>query len=244
MILDANAHVGPGRTDDLAFEPTLDVLSRHLAAADIDGAVVSPRRPPGGDLSAANEWLATEVEDEQYYPVARIDPLDDDAVEQARRALDAGMRGLRLHPWEDGYRITDPSVATVIEAAADRTVPVWIHAGYPVVTHALSVRPVVDAFPDVRFVLTHAAQLDPSGGGVADALLLARTTRNTYFELSGVYRRDLIENLLATVGPERVLFGSNAPYFHPAVEKTRITAADIPAEAKARMLGPSVQALL
>lgn len=244
--VDANANVGPSLYSDYEFDPTLEALDERLAEATVDGAVVAPLKPPSFDFDRANERLAERLADrDQYYGIGRVDPRVEDAAEHARRALEEyDLHGLKLHPWEETFPITDPMVEPVLDVAAEFEAPVWVHAGYPNVSRALSVRRVVEAYPTVPFVLIHAAQLDISGGSVGDVTLLARETENTHFELSGTYRHDVIRNLVEDVGPERVLFGSNAPLFDPRLEKARVTKADLPEDAKEIVLGEAVLHLL
>lgn len=246
MIIDANANVGPSVYDDFEFSPTFERLAENLAAAAIDGAVVAPLKPPSFDFDRANARLAARLQKRATcYGIGRVDPRVDDSVEHAERALsEYNLHGFKLHPWEETFSITSPNVAPLLEVAASHTAPVWIHAGYPGVSHALSVREIAQQFPDVPMILTHGAQLDISGLSLTDAFELAETTTNTYFELSGVYRRDFIEDLVETIGPERVLFGTNAPYFHPTVEKSRVTNAELSDTTKQRILGENILNLL
>lgn len=246
MTFDANANVGPSVYEDYEFEPTFENLDEAFDAAGISGGVVAPLKPPELDFEDANARLATRLEDRSdYVGIARIDPRVPEAVEQAERAIDDhGLAGLKLHPWEESFSITAEMVEPVLGVAADRDIPVWVHAGYPGVSHALSVREVARQHPSLSLILTHGAQLDISGLSLSDALLLAEDTDNTYFEISGVYRRDLIEDLVEKIGPDRVVFGTNAPYFHPTVEKSRVTTVDISEEAKSKILGESIRELL
>lgn len=246
MILDANANIGETVLKDFEFEPTIEALDSAMEDAGIDEAVVAPLKPAAADFDAVNAGLAARIGGiDRFHGIARIDPLADRSIDNVERALDEyGLNGIKLHPWEEQYSIKHPSVAPVISVARDRDVPVWIHAGYPNVSHALSVRDVAQRFPGTRFVVTHSGQLDISGRSSSDALLLATETNNTYFELSGVYRRDLIEDLVETIGTDRVLFGTNAPYFHPTVEKSRITGSNLSSEDQKALLGQSAARLL
>jgi len=246
MILDANANVGPTVYSDFEFEPTIERLRSAMADNGIDEAVVAPLKPPSLDFEQANARLAARLrEEESLYGIARVDPRLDGAAAAAERALaEYNLHGLKLHPWEESFSITDPCVPPVLDVARSHDVPVWIHAGYPVASHALSIREVATEHADIPLILTHGAQLDISGLSLTDALLLAGETENTYFELSGVYRRDLVEDLVSEVGAGRVVFGTNAPYFHPGVEKSRITTADVPDEDGTRVLGETAAELL
>lgn len=248
VIVDANANVGPTVYKDFEFDPTLSALTEALDNAAVDRAVVAPLKPPSLTFEEANTRLAERLNggaNERFYSIARIDPRLKDAVKHAEKALaDDGHHGIKLHPWEETFSITDQMVEPVLEVAANHDVPVWVHAGYPQVSHSLSIRAVAQGHPDVQFVLTHGAQLDISGLSLTDAMLLAKETNNTYFELSGVYRRDLIVDLVDEIDPKRVLFGTNTPYFHPEVEKSRVTTADVTERAKNLILGKNLLRLI
>lgn len=246
MIIDANANVGPSIYDDFEFEPTIGRLEQCLTAAGIDRAVVAPLKPPSFDFDRANAALAARVTEHDWItPIGRIDPRVSESEQHASRAVvEYGMSGIKLHPWEESFAITDEMVTPILEVAAQESVPVWIHAGNPAVSHALSIREVANSFPELPLVFTHAAQLDISGLSIPDTMLLAEETENTYFELSGVYRRDLIEDLVDTVGSDRVIFGTNAPSFHPQVEKSRVTTAALTDTQKDTVLGEAIETLL
>lgn len=246
-VIDANANVGPALYGDFEIEPTLAALRGRMDACGIDEAVVAPLKPPSFDFDDANRRLAERLDGhDDLHGIARVDPRVEDARQHAERAIDDyGLGGIKLHPWEETFRVTDAAVEPVAGVAADRGVPLWIHAGYPHVSHALTVREFARAFPDLPLVLTHGGQLDISGRSTADAKLLAETTANTHFELSGVYRQDFIEELVEICGPDRVVFGTNAPYFRPRVEISRVEQHPWLDDAtKAALLGESIRALL
>ncbi|MBI3962409.1 MAG: amidohydrolase family protein, partial [Deinococcus sp.] len=102
---------------------------------------------------------------------------------------------------------------------------------------------LAQAYPQVKMVVTHCAQLDISGLSIGDAMILAQETEQVYFETSGVYRRDLIEGLVNDVGAHRLVFGSNFPDMNIEMELERIYAADLPDEAKAQLLGENARGI-
>ena len=55
-------------------------------------------------------------------------------------------------------------------------------------------------------------------------------------EIRGIYREDFIEDTVSELGPERVLFGSNAPYMDQGFEAARIRFAHLQDDAK-RLMG-------
>ena len=54
---------------------------------------------------------------------------DDGAVAEAERALDAGARGIKLHPRAEGFTLDHPAVRDLVAIADERRLPVLIHAG-------------------------------------------------------------------------------------------------------------------
>ena len=248
MIIDTNANVGPTIYDDARFEfdPSLETLERRLADAGIDKAIVAPLKPPQYEFNEVNEQLSERLAGrDNFYGIGRIDPRQDDAAEKADRALNEyNLHGLKLHPWEETFEITSSFVTPALETAATYDVPVWIHSGYYGVSNALSVREVAHSFPKLPMVVTHGGHLNISGLSLPDATKLRDETENTYFELSGVYRHDFIQQSFDKIGAERILFGTNAPYFNPKVELSRIVDADITSDEKETALSETALSLL
>lgn len=248
MIYDANTNVGPTLVPDseFEFEPTLAALKSHLTDAGVDRAVVAPLKPPNYEFDAANARLAARLDDyDEFVGIGRVDPRHDDAASHADLALaDYGLNGLKIDPWEETFHVDEPYVEPIAEAASDHDVPLWIRGGYYAMSHALSVRELASSFPDVPMVVTHGGHLNISGLSLPDAKILAEETDNTYFETSGVYRHDFIQDMVAAMCAERVLFGSNAPYFLPELEVSRIEDADIDDDEKEVALGRGLADLL
>src|SRR5204862_4177742 len=61
-------------------------------------------------------------------PFVRLD-LAEEPIEEATRCLDAGARGIKLHPRAQRFLLNDERLAPVFELAADRRVPILIPGG-------------------------------------------------------------------------------------------------------------------
>ena len=61
-------------------------------------------------------------------PYCRINPHDA-AVAETERALDAGARGIKLHPRAEAFTLDLPAVRDLVAIAHERRLPVLIHAG-------------------------------------------------------------------------------------------------------------------
>src|SRR5918997_861842 len=106
-LLDAHTHLGSNDPDGYRCtrEQLLGALER------IDGrALVFPMHEPDG-YPPANDMVmaAAEASGGRLFPFCRLDP-NDAPLEEARRCLDAGARGIKLHPRAEGFTLAHPAL--------------------------------------------------------------------------------------------------------------------------------------
>jgi uncharacterized protein len=117
-----------------------------------------------------------------------------------------GFIGVKLHPHWHRYRtsILDPLLARVQELK----LPVLIHLGFGA---RGDYRGIAEKFPSLRVVFAHAGM--PFFG---DLWSYARDHRNLYVDLSSPYLDEAVaRHAVAALGPERCLYGTDAPYGFP-----------------------------
>jgi predicted TIM-barrel fold metal-dependent hydrolase len=129
------------------------------------------------------------------------------------RETGADFLGLKLGPAVHGVPLIDSRTLGLLDVAAEFKHPVYLHclarAGFTVTDFA----GVAAAHPKLTFILGHA------GVGNADfhAIQLIRDIPNIYFETSGGFSA-VVRTAIRELGAERVLFGTEYPLQHPAVE--------------------------
>ena len=155
--------------------------------------------------------------------------LQPGAGPELRRAVDElGLKGYKLLGPTTPIPFEDPSVRDVWEFCAERRLPVLIHFGYlgrggGVVAHPrmspLSLFEVARDFPEVPFIVPHFG-----AGYWQDLLALCWSLPNVYVDTSGSNQwirwmpypltlEDLFRKAFETIGPERVLFGTDSAAF-------------------------------
>ena len=155
--------------------------------------------------------------------------LQSGAGAELRRAVDElGLKGYKLLGPTTPIPFEDPSVRDVWEFCAERSLPVLIHFGYlgrggGVVAHPrmspLSLFEVARDFPEVPFIVPHFG-----AGYWQDLLALCWSLPNVYVDSSGSNQwvrwmpypltlEDLFRKAFETIGPERVLFGTDSAAF-------------------------------
>ncbi len=156
-LFDAHTHIGQNDPD--GYRQEADEL---LDALDPVGAraVTFPMHEPGGYPPANDHVLeAVAAAPDRLVAFCRVDPRAD-ALNEARRCLDAGAKGIKLHPRAEGFTLEEAAVERLFALAHERRLPILIHAGRGIPAlgeHALT---LTRRYPDARLILAHAAVSD------------------------------------------------------------------------------------
>lgn len=211
-----DAHTHTGQNDPDGVRGTAERLLTKLDETHHTGAVVMTNRDPGG-YRKANDRIVAETANSsgRLIPFLRVDPrLGMEALVEIERCLDAGHRGIKLHPRAEHFELSDPTVRQIAELAAERRVPILVHAGRGIPSLGEDAARLCDALDDLRIVLAHAA--------ISDLSWLGPTVANhpgLYFDTAWWDVTDLLA-LFAWVPPGRILYASDTPYGHPALAFT------------------------
>ena len=205
-LFDAHTHIGAADPDGARQSP--EQLLAVLARAGARG-VVFPLQEPDG-YAPANDRVLEAAADSQGRLTAfcRVDPRAD-PVSEARRCLDAGAKGIKLHPRAERFTLSEPAVRDIIALAHDRRVPVLIHAGRGIPALGRDTVRLSGEFTGARLILAHAA--------ISDLAWLWRVLPehpNLFIDTAWWDPADLIA--LFTLAPSAsILWASDSPYGLP-----------------------------
>lgn len=205
-VFDAHLHLGrdiDGMVGD--YDELESIMSRHGISRAFMFCLDEPDRHPS--FSAANDrTLAFAARSGgRLIPFVRLD-LNESPVEEARRSLDAGARGIKLHPRAQKFTATDERLAPIFEIAAERRVPILIHGGRGLPPIAEGLRTLVDRYPEAVLIIAHA--------GIADLAALASCMagrKGVLFDTSTWSPIDLLD-FYRLIPPEQVVYASDYPY--------------------------------
>lgn len=212
----------------------------------------------GGRLKRRNRWtceLAREHPELVAFP--SVDPLMDAeemAAEVESCAKEFGAKGIKLHPAEGRYFPRDERIWPVYARAQELGLPIITHGGLFMMspdeayTRPSNFESVLESFPELTLVVAHMGH-----GFWDESVELAKRYSNVYFDtsavVSGVEHLQVLSDddaaeLIRRLGVERVMFGSDYPWFNPAVDLKRFLRLPLTPAEKEKVLGENATAIL
>jgi len=187
------------------YEQLEELMARYGISRAFMFCLDEPDRHPS--FSAANDRTLAFAErsNGRLIPFLRLD-LNESPLEEAKRCLAAGARGIKLHPRAQGFAANDERLRPVFEIAAEHHVPILIHGGRGLPPIAQGLRTLVDDYPGATLIIAHA--------GIADLGELAHCMagrKGVLFDTSTWSPVDLLD-FYRQIPPEQVVYASDYPY--------------------------------
>jgi uncharacterized protein len=237
-IWDVHAHLGADDDGSVLDPPTLLDDMRRFGVARSFVFPFRQRSLAGYRERNDAVIVAADRSGGSLVPFCRVEP-GEGAVGELERALDAGARGIKLHPLTGRFEIGDPLVDAAMALAAERSVPLLLHAGRGVAPFMDDLEGMLARHPAAQVILAHAAIGDHEAGVTASA-----RHPNLVFDVAVWNLLDLIA-LIARVAPEQILYGTDAPYYgHGCVQAKlglALAAAGAAADQVAAILGGNAE---
>lgn len=228
-ICDAHVHLGESGPWQPYGNPTLyvDELLPLLAKYNIAQALVFPNPNVGDKYPKTNDYIAKCVEKypEKLVGFGRVDPRRDSgaAEELDRIKKQLGLSGIKLHPMVECFRPDHPFFAKFFKKVNKLRLPILIHTGEGFSAPGLAAK-VAKKYPNMVMILAHLRE------GCLNAL---RDSPNIYVETSGTLP-EFVE-MAVDIDENRVLFGSDIPYYRFTTQSAIIDAAEIPNKARRKV---------
>ena len=183
-----------------------------------------------GNPPVPNDYVA-EVRDEHpefFVGFASVDPLKDDCVEEAERAVeDLGLSGFKFQQIAQGFDPSDPEHDDLWNTIEDLGVPCVFHGGNSTlgagspggrglkIKHGnpMLIDDVAAEHPDLQILIAH-----PAFPWEREQLAICQQKGNVYMDLSGwipKYIDDQVLHYAGTILQDKVMFGTDYPMIRP-----------------------------
>lgn len=212
-VYDMHAHMGAWKS---IYFPcaTPEAMLHHMDRAGVKlicfahhAALFAPDLANGPALEAARRYP------ERLRAYLGINPHYPDIIAAELARFDRLRRyfvGLKFLADYHATPITADAFRPALEFAQERGLPVLLHTwSGSSCDGPAQVREVAPRYPRIRFLLGHSFNNDWNS-----AVAVARECPNTFLELTSIPgRRGVVEQLVRGAGSDRILFGTDLPWF-------------------------------
>ncbi len=206
------------------FPGTWDDLAVRMKMAGIDKCFVHTAATRPDQVIAANNWAISLKQYDMAVPFGTMHVDYQDIEGELTRLWDNGIRGIKLHPDFQGFRLDDPKL-TPLFAAMEGRFTLMVHVGDKVPPEEnpscpYKVAAIKRRFPKLQIIAAHF-------GGVYhwEHVIDAYNALGIYMDTSSslfAIPQNLLEQIFNYFPRHLFLFGSDYPIWDPASERDEL----------------------
>jgi hypothetical protein len=245
-IFDCHGHLGV-HPDFPACKHTAEEMLQVMDLLNIEALAISSTRACYNDCPRGNAEVAAAL---RAYPrrfrgyvTVNPNPPGEALRELERWSYFHRPPLIKLHPDLHQYPVTGDHYRPVWEFAQQTRAVVLVHTWESDPNCGpLLLGPIAREFSQAKIILGHSGV---TWRGYAQALAVAAETPNTFLDITGSQsHRIIIERLVARVGAERILFGSDMPFLEAAMALGRVLCARISEGEREKILRRNFRGLI
>lgn len=205
-IIDSHIHIGKWSEIFLNLESTVDEAVIELKKSGIDEAICMPTD------RTSNAELLSEIKsrkDFKFYFNAWINPLDENLDKFLEDNI-TDIHFFKIHPSIDRRKISDEAFEKYLYLASEKKIPVVVHcgrwkemAGYEICLET------AQKFPELRLILAHLGGDQPSICTQCAKDVKDGDYKNVYLGTESVREFYFVNEVVKSIGAEKVIFGSD-----------------------------------
>lgn len=225
--IDAHCHIYPEKiaakavagTDNFYGENSVglgtvsDLVERGMAAG-IDHFIVQSVATTPKQVNSINEFIAREVANSGglMTGLGTLHPDSADMKADVRHLLELGLRGVKLHPDIQAFKIDDYRCLKIYELCEENGLPVLMHTGDNRYDYSNPNRllPILEIYTNLKVIGAHL-------GGWSiweEAVNVYKDMPNFYVDCSSSFpylKPEMAKNIIRKYGSSKVLFGTDYP---------------------------------
>jgi len=202
---------------------TIPNLAREMRGLSVTNSVLLAIDFPAFSDNAG-AWLAAAKDRPDFIVFGSVHPYRPNMEAELDRQVSLGAKGIKVHPAVQSVLPQDPLAMRLYRLCGARKLPVLFHCG-PVdietrlgryMSQVRHYRRPVESNPDTTFVLGHTGALQREA-----AIEIARTCPNVYVEIASQSLSG-VRQILEEVDPDKILFGSDWPFYHQSMPLAKL----------------------
>lgn len=261
LIIDFHTHAFPdalaeramaqllSETDKVTafLDGKLSSLLASMDAAGIEKSVLCSIATKSSQFDPIFQW-SLDIQSDRIIPLASIHPDDPAGPEHAHQIAEAGLLGIKMHPYYQNFNIDDKKLYPLYEAIEDEGLLLTMHTGFDFAFEWIDkagpkkISDVLERFPNLKLITTHLGgwqQWDE-----VEELLIGKPV---YMETSFSVKyldQDRLRRMIMAHPSDYVLFGSDSPWTDQIAEISAISQLGLPESLLGKILYDNAKKLL
>jgi uncharacterized protein len=196
---------------------TVADLLKSMDDAGISKSVICSIATKPKQFQPIFDW-SLQIQSDRIIPLASVHPLDEQRDEHIKQVKDAGLKGLKLHPYYQEFYVDEDNMLKYYEQVCRHDLILTVHTGYdvafPYIRRAEPAR-ILNAlkhFPQLKFITTHLGAWQ-----MWDEVENEIIGKNIYVEISFALEylsEKRARQIFETHPEDYILFGTDSPWTH------------------------------
>lgn len=241
MIIDTHVHIGE---DKGGAKQNIDDLKKNMHAYGIDKSVIFPFDENGG-LIPKSIGLA-EYASASIISFLRFDPKAVTAEQVESLLAEHPFKGVKLHTRAQNFDPLDKRYYPIYKKIEESGKPLLIHSSKitrfgkeaSINTDPERAVRLAPDFPGLNIIVAHMA------AGSWEAMDVIAKTDNLFMDTSINGTTFTMKMAVERMGPDKLIFGSDAPYSDQEIELLKVKKAEISQQDKGKILSGNISKLL
>ena len=251
-IVDSHCHIYPDKIAERAVKSIGEFYDIPMSNGGTVADMVKSEREAGvthcivfsvatkvAQVESINNFIALEVEKSNGFMtgLGTLHPDSPDMEADVQHLLSLGLKGVKLHPDIQGFKIDDYRCLKIYELCEKHGIPVLLHTGdnrYDF-SNPNRVKPILDTYTDLTVIGAHLG-----GWSIWDkAVDTLGVYKNFYVDCSSslyAISADKATEVIRAYGADRVMFATDYPMWSPKEELERFNKLGLTEEEKEQIL--------
>ncbi len=203
-----------GVINGCGFVGTAKTLINQCDATGVSKCLVTSVATTPHHAQSINSFIAAEVElfPDRFIGFGSLHPESETLEEDAEHLIELGLKGVKLHPDIQNFKVDDPKVIKIFEICNEKGLPVLLHTGDSRYDNSNPdrVEKILKMFPDMTVIGAHFG-----GWSVWDkAPEILCKYKNLYVDTCSSFyalSKERAKQIIDLYGADRVVFGTDFP---------------------------------
>ncbi len=226
---------------------TIADLLQSMDAAGVDVSVICNIATKPTQVQPIFDWCRR-IASDRIVPFASVHPDTPDIADWLKRFVDAGLRGIKMHPMYQEFAFDEPRMDPFYAAVAESGLLLEPHCGYDIAfpgddrSDPDRIARVIERHPSLKLICTHLGAWE-QWSDVERYLAGKKVWLETSMSVS-LLGTQATSELIRAHGPDRVMFGTDWPWTNQTDQINLLKMLDLERKQIEAVLGGNAAKLL